>query len=47
MLGVISLVELGLVRWRHGLVLDTSPVNLVKPGMRLDLLGVSNSTAQA
>ena len=47
MLGVISLVKLWLVWWRHRLVGDARPVDLVEPGMRHDFLCVSRSATQA
>ena len=45
-LGVVGLVELGLVRRRHCLVFDACPVDLIEPRMRLYLICISRSATQ-
>lgn len=47
MLSVVCLVKLGLVGWSHGLVHDLSPVDLLEPRVRLDLLCVCRSATQS
>lgn len=47
MLGIVGLVKLWLI-WRgHRLVANLGPVNLLEPGVLLDLLSVSGSASQA
>ena len=46
-LRVVSLVELGLVWRRHGLVLDALPVDHFEPGVRLDLLSIGRSATKS
>ena len=46
-LSVVGLVELGLVRRRHLLVLDPGPVDLLKPRVRLNLLGICRPATQS
>ena len=46
MLGVVCCFELGLIGWRHCLRIDNCPVNLIEPGVRLDLLSICRPTAQ-
>ena len=43
---VVSLVELGQVRWRHGFGADGVPVDGREPGMTLNFLCVGGSTTQ-
>lgn len=45
-LGVIGLVQLRQVWWRHRLVLDACPVDLIEPRVRFDLFGIGRSAAQ-
>lgn len=46
MLRVVSLIQLRLVGWRNCLVADLLPVDLLEPGVRLDLLSVGWSRTE-
>ena len=47
MLGVIGLIQLGLVGRSHGLAFDALPVDLLEPRVRFDLFGISRTATEA